>query len=393
MKAAIDSVGSQRNICSQEDLSRLRALLKANARDLLFFELAVHTGLHAKDLLNLTVADLEGLKTGQELKLGRIPKPANRIVLSSTIRQIYTDYVSQASLSSDDFLFRSQKGGRPLTLVSLSRILRKWFTSAGLSVSGSLLVLRRTWAYLYRIETAEGASKHFTKRKKRLHSRQSASLRDTVFKELQRGIVSGRIIPGNRIFIESISRSMGVSAIPVREAIAMLAAGGFVHSEGKRGYLVNELCEDNLKEILKLRLLLECLAAEQASLRATRETVNLLEEIHRRYIIARKANDYETLLSTNKEFHHTIYREAEMPILKSHIDKIWDQVSPYYHIMFRQAEKPNPVVGIQYHERLIHAIRSRNPREARRWIKADLTDSTRFVIELFNIHKKQIESP
>jgi DNA-binding GntR family transcriptional regulator len=59
--------------------------------------------------------------------------------------------------------------------------------------------------------------------------------------------------------------------------------------------------------------------------------------------------------------------------------------------MFRQVEKPNPVVGIHYHQRMIDAIRDHNPREMRRWIKTDLSDSTRFVIELFTLHKKLLE--
>jgi hypothetical protein len=40
---------------------------------------------------------------------------------------------------------------------------------------------------------------------------------------------------------------------------------------------------------------------------------------------------------------------------------------------------------------MIEAIRKKNPKEIRRWIKADLTDSTRFVIALFNMHKKLLD--
>jgi DNA-binding GntR family transcriptional regulator len=171
----------------------------------------------------------------------------------------------------------------------------------------------------------------------------------------------------------------------------MLAAGGFVHLDTKRGYLVNELSEANLFEILELRLLLECRAGELAALRRRADALPQLEALHRRYVAARRANDFEALLRTNREFHDAIYAEAGMPILKSHIDRAWDRVSPYYHIMFRQVEKPNPVVGIHHHQRMIDAIRERKPREVRRWIRADLTDSTRFVVELFNLHKRLLE--
>ena len=393
MKAATWRADATKFIEKADDINRLRSVLRKSPRDLLFFEIAIHTGLHAKDLLNLTVSDLEGLKPGQELRLRRIRKTSNRIVVSPAIHRIYSTYVRDANLSGGDYLFRSQKGGRPLTLVSLSRLFSNWFMAAGLSVSDGVLALRRTWEHRCVVDRRQAGTSGFSKKAIAWPPEESVSRRDAVYRELQRDIVSGKIIPGQRIFIENISRHMGVSAIPVREAFAMLDAGGFVHSDKRRGYLVNELSESNLREILKIRLLLECTAGEQAAQCRSEQAVSCLEEIQRRYIIARTTNDFEALLRTNKEFHHAIYSEADMPILKSHIDRLWDRVSPYYHMMFRQVEKPNPVVGIHYHQRMIDAIRNQNPKEIRRWIKADLSDSTRFVIELFNLHKNLLESP
>jgi DNA-binding GntR family transcriptional regulator len=388
MKKTAGRMDAHKFIDRVDDINRLRGVLRKSPRDLLFFELAIRTGLHAKDLLKLTVADLYGLKPGQELKLRRIYKASNRIVMTSAIQRAFASHVRQSILSNDDFLFRSQKGGRPLSLVSLSRLFSSWFAAAGLPGLSGVLTLRRTWEHHFGTSKPKADTPSTLKEMPLQQAQPVISRRDSVFRDLQRQIVSGRIIPGHRIFIKNISRRMGVSAIPVREALAMLAAGGFVHSDKKRGYLVNELSESNLREILELRLLLECKAAEQAALRRSEDGIERLEEYHRRYIAARTANDFEALLRTNKDFHNAIYIEADMPILKSHIDQVWDRVSPYYHIMFRQVEKPNPVIGIHYHQRMIEAIRKKKPKEIRRWIQADLTDSTRFVIELFNIHKK-----
>ena len=393
MKKTAGRMDAHKFIDRVDDINRLRGVLRKSPRDLLFFELSIRTGLHAKDLLKLTVADLDGLKPGQELKLRRIYKASNRIVMTSAIQRAFASHVRQSSLSNDDFLFRSQKGGRPLSLVSLSRLFSSWFAAAGLPGLSGVLTLRRTWDYHFGTSKPKADTPSTLQEVPLQQPQPVISRRDSVFRELQREIVSGRIIPGHRIFIESISRRMGVSAIPVREALAMLAAGGFVHSDKKRGYLVNELSESNLREILELRLLLECKAAEQAALRRSEDGIERLEEYHRRYIAARTANDFEALLRTNKDFHNAIYIEADMPILKSHIDQVWDRVSPYYHIMFRQVEKPNPVVGIHYHQRMIEAIRKKKPKEIRSWIKADLTDSTHFVIELFNMHKKLLDHP
>lgn len=374
-----------------DDIDRLRSVLRNRPRDLLFFEMAIHTGLHAKDLLSLTVAELRGVKPGKKLRLRRISGAPDEIVVNSAIHRVFLNYLKEESPTDENYLFRSQKGGRPLTLVSLSRLVSSWFEAAGLSISGGVLALRRTWTYHSGIDIRKGVKLRTSKTPIDIEHGQSISRRDMVFRILQHKIVSGRLIPGQRIFIENISRRMGVSAIPVREAFAMLEANGFINSDKKRGYLINELSESSLREILKIRLLLECAAGEQAAQCRSEQAISRLKEIQRRYVAARTTNDFEALLKTNKEFHHAIYREADMPILKSHIDQLWDKVSPYYHIMFRQVEKPNPVVGIHHHQRMIDAIRDQNPKELRRWIKADLSDSTRFVIELFTHHKKLLD--
>ena len=306
MRAGLRRAGNKKFLDNENDIKRLRRALKSSLRDLLFFELAVQTGMHAKDLLNLAVADLEKLKLGQELRLARIHKTSNRIVMTPVIHRIFSVYVREENLSPGDYLFRSQKGGRPLTLVSLSRLFSNWFKAAGLSVSDGVLALRRTWEHRCVVDRRQAGTSGFSKKAIVWPPEESISRRDVVYRELQRNIVSGKIIPGQRIFIENISRHMGVSAIPVREAFAMLEAGGFVHSDKRRGYLVHELSESSLREILKIRLLLECTAGEQAAQCRSEQAVSGLEEIQRRYIIARTTNDFEALLRTNKEFHHAI---------------------------------------------------------------------------------------
>jgi len=65
------------------------------------------------------------------------------------------------------------------------------------------------------------------------------------------------------------------------------------------------------------------------------------------------------------------------------IESLWNQVSPYYHIMLRQTELNDPLTGIDYHRRMLEAMRKRNPEEVCRWLRTDLTESTDFVINVF----------
>src|SRR5512136_168793 len=104
MKAASGRGDQAKFIENMGDINRLRSALKEAPRDLLFFELAIRTGLHAKDILRLTVADLMRSTPGQELEIHSIPKASNRIFVSPAIHRIFSAYVSKANLSGGDYL-------------------------------------------------------------------------------------------------------------------------------------------------------------------------------------------------------------------------------------------------------------------------------------------------
>jgi DNA-binding GntR family transcriptional regulator len=297
-------------------------------------------------------------------------------------------HIRKSNLAGSDYLFQSRKGHYPLTIISLSRLISSWFKNANLPDLRGILTLRHIWDHHYRADKPKMGTPSRLRKIMVLQNFQSISLRDAVFSEMQHNIVCGRIKPGQRIFIENISRQMGVSAIPVREAFAMLTACGFVKSDKRRGYLANELSAPNFREILDLRLLLECRAAEQAALHRSDENLSSIEECQRRYNTARTENDVEGLVRSNRNFHNAIYDAADMPILKSYIDQAWYRVSPYYHLFFRQVEKPVPIFGINNHLKIIEAIRNKNISEVRRYIKKDLTTNSQFVIEIINNQQK-----
>ncbi|HHE73505.1 MAG TPA: GntR family transcriptional regulator, partial [Desulfobacteraceae bacterium] len=89
--------------------------------------------------------------------------------------------------------------------------------------------------------------------------------------------------------------------------------------------------------------------------------------------------ELERALSVNREFHFAIYREAGMPLLFPMIQNLWDQVSPYYHLMFRQTLFADPRTGPRYHKKIIQSLAAKDPQKASKWLKTDLVESAEFV--------------
>jgi DNA-binding GntR family transcriptional regulator len=207
---------------------------------------------------------------------------------------------------------------------------------------------------------------------------------EVVYKKLETAILSGHIRPGDRLITDEIAKRLGVSKIPVREALRGLEAGGLISTKPNYGSTVSELSKENLEEILKLRINLECMTARKAAQTKDADLLDRLNSYHQQFASARASNLADKLLQSNKKFHHTLYQAAGMPILLNLIEQLWDRVSPYYYILFRQSVKPNPVIGIHYHQEIVNAVKNKDPDAVSRWIEADLTDSTRFVLSIFD---------
>jgi len=382
---------SVKSISDPRDIERLRSLLNSRPRDLLLFDLAIETGMPAKQLLGLKIKDLHGLEVGEKLPFPqRKSDPLSSVRMSHRLFQTFGRYLSEVRPALDDYLFKLRKGSGQLSRSSASRMVRGWFNRAGISDMSGFLSLRKTWADqdgTSSLKNREQEQKILSEKNStyRLDTIKAPTVQELVYKKLEQVIVLGHIRPGEQLIAEELARQMGVSRIPVREALGRLEARNFITIKPKKGIVVNQLSIEKLREILEVRLMVELPAANKAAICRSEDTLLSLELLNKQYLSARRNNDADELLRVNKEFHFTIYRESQMPILLTMIENLWNQVSPYYHIMFRQTELNDPLTGINYHERMFEAIKKRNPEEVCRWLRTDLTESTDFVINVFKL--------
>ena len=213
---------------------------------------------------------------------------------------------------------------------------------------------------------------------------QASRIQDNVYEQLLESILSGGIPPGQRITMGELARLMHVSIMPVRVALQKLEVGGFVTIGKNRRIHISELSMDNLLEILEIRLLLECYAAEKACKIRSRDTLKRLEKWHMACI---NADDETTYLQANREFHMTIYSEADMPILKETIDALWNRYSPYLHILLRDKQHYRSREFHDPHEKIIEAMKNRDTRAIRKWLAEDLGKAADTIKQVFRTEK------
>jgi len=138
---------------------------------------------------------------------------------------------------------------------------------------------------------------------------------DLVYEALRRSILGGRYAPGDRIVFDQVAAELGVSKVPVREAVVRLIGEGLLKSTPHVGAAVPVLSPDEILEISVIRAVLEGAAIRHAVDSLTRTTLRLLRTQLVRMDKA-SAEDDPNYPELNWKFHTTAFRSCRYPALR-----------------------------------------------------------------------------
>ncbi|WP_043837664.1 GntR family transcriptional regulator [Muricoccus aerilatus] len=206
------------------------------------------------------------------------------------------------------------------------------------------------------------------------------NLAGRVYEELRTALFEGRMRPGQRLKIRDLAAAMGVSETPVREAVVQLARERALRLEAARSITVAGLSLEQYLELRTIRLELEGLAAEAASLRAAPHEVEALERAHATLVAAEDGAEPLAANRANWAFHHTLYAAAAMPELLSIIESIWLRNGPMHAFLYPDARPSYP--GRHRHLDIIEGLRARDPHATREALRADLTEGGANLVAL-----------
>lgn len=131
-------------------------------------------------------------------------------------------------------------------------------------------------------------------------------LREIVYEELKRQILTGEVVPGTRMMEVELADDMGVSRTPVREAIRKLEKEGLVTIEPRKGAYASNISVKDMEDILEVREDLEGLAAFLAAARITDEQKVALNEANENYSKAVMSGDTEEIIHYDELFHKLV---------------------------------------------------------------------------------------
>ncbi|MQY10090.1 HTH-type transcriptional regulator McbR [Streptomyces sp. RB5] len=184
-----------------------------------------------------------------------------------------------------------------------------------------------------------------------------------VLAEVRSAITSGRLKPGAPIRQDALAARLDVSRVPLREALKTLEGEGLVEHKVHRGYFVTELSLTDLREIYRIRELLEEEAVRRA---APHVDLTVLEDIQTEVERTEAAGDLTAMTAANRRFHFTLFEASGMPRLTRLISTLWDSTDAYRSLYYTQT--PNRERVLHEHRAVLTALRAGDIDAAVRWL-------------------------
>lgn len=179
---------------------------------------------------------------------------------------------------------------------------------------------------------------------------------------LRDAILSGEYLPGERLVEAQLCERFGVSRFNVRAALQDLAADGLVKVERNKGAHVRKVTLDEAVEITEVRMVLEGLVAARAAARVTDAQASELDEIGLLMRRAVSAGEFRRYGDLNQRLHGLIRSIADHQTAETIIETLRGQL--VHHQFMISLHPGRPAISLPQHERIIEAIRERDPKAA-----------------------------
>ncbi len=203
------------------------------------------------------------------------------------------------------------------------------------------------------------------------------SLSQRVFKKLQNDILEGRYKTGDKMVELAISKDLGVSRTPIREALRQLELEGLVKSVHNKGIYVTNITEKDVNDIYVIRSLIEGQCAYWACENINEEQLERLEEnIYLREFHLQKGN-LEQILKLDNEFHKILYEASASKILKNILTDLHKYVVRVRRMSLNDLSRAK--MSVREHSKIVDAIKGKNPDRARELATLHTINSMRSI--------------
>ncbi len=198
-----------------------------------------------------------------------------------------------------------------------------------------------------------------------------------VVDEVRERIISGEMLAGAKIDQQALADELGVSRMPIREALRRLAAEGFVELVSHRGAIVVELSHEEIIEIYEMRAVLQGLASRLAVPNYTEGDIAGIQRTLER--MDANGSDLEYWVQLNKIFHERIERPSNKSHILGLVERLTQRCAPYMQIAVQYLRVQHSSVMQTMHHDIFGAVVAGDPDQVETAVRAHLLESGRQV--------------
>ena len=191
-----------------------------------------------------------------------------------------------------------------------------------------------------------------------------------VYENLRSSILDGTLEPGSKLGQDRIASQLGVSRMPVREALSRLEAEGMIVFETYRGAFVAPLTLAEVEQIYLMRLALEPLLARLGAQQLQVEQMGQLESANQGLARALRAGDAGSMFEHVRSFHEMLYAAADKPLVLSQVLSLRDLAERYIRRYLTLPGRLEHVVA--NHQELLQAARSHEAGQVEQLVREEL---------------------
>ncbi len=165
------------------------------------------------------------------------------------------------------------------------------------------------------------------------HIKRFSTKQEWVLHELREMIISCELAPGERLILDDLAGELGLSRVPVREALLQLQVEGLVISTPHEGAVVAPISPSTIVDYFAISGELQVLAAKAVCRTCTSEKLKVLEQEMTEMDESISANDMERFTLQNFQFHVTMGELSEVPMLTLFLKILqqnWRRIAVYY---------------------------------------------------------------
>lgn len=212
---------------------------------------------------------------------------------------------------------------------------------------------------------------------------ESVTISKWVYMTLRHAVMNGQILPGRALTIRELASMLGVSPMPIREALRQLATENALEIKDNRRVMVPNMTAMKFTELCEARMALESHAASRALAYIDGPKLEQLRELDQRIDAAQDEGNLAQISLLNQDFHRSLYTANPHQISMPLIESLWLQLGPFLSLASRHLKEH---YVIDRHDEAMKAIENKDSLALQLAINADIREGISFVSTPERLH-------